>query len=882
MKKRLLSLVLSFTLLIATFIPVNAATEKDFTIKVNTVTATAGQNRVAVDILVENNPGVAGFSFCVNYDTEKLVLVESKIGIEDGYKVIAQPTGYGVNLAWTGFSGYSEDGKIATLYFNIPKDLATSEANIDIVYRAGYDSFYDSGENDIVVQTVNGKISIEALEETDTPSVNIGGVSANFDATDIVVPVTVKNNRGFSGFSFCINYDESRLILNSADILMDGGYKVVGHPEGYGVNIAWTSTEAYTENGTIAELHFSLKEKANSGKAYIDTIFREGYDSFYKFENGSEQDITFEAYSGYVDINNHNFGEWVVTTPATCTSTGLKTRTCLDCSKTETAVILKNSHEYVSVVTAPTCTSKGYTTHTCENCSDYYIDTYVDMVSHTLGEWEQSVAPECDVKGEEIQKCTICKNTINTREVDATGHTFGDWYTVIEATFDEDGQERRDCENCSQYETNTLPKLSESHNCDYTGTEEIITDASCTETGSKKIYCSETECGNYIVESIPAYGHDFSGWTITQKPTENAVGEIYRNCSVCGFEETDSISITDIYPKIIVKGSAGSAGDLITVSIALENNPGISSMKLKLGYDSENFDLKSITDTNKLGNDAHGTEFTTPYSLCWDNEDSDSDYEYNGSIVNLTFKIKEDAQIGTYPITLSYSSQDVVNSNFDKVSLIIENDLISIEESKSVPIDDLLYEITDDSITIIGYKGTKTDLVIEPTYTVAGVKYPVKTIAESAFETNKNIKSIVLPQTVTYIGDYAFYDCNSLEKVTILSSDITIGELALGYYYVSRKENGVVEGFTIVGHSGSMSEEYSAQDEKISFVALPIKGDFNNDGEVDVLDLVRLKKILVGIAISEGACPDIDASGDINSLDLMIFRKFLLGDIDSL
>ena len=310
MKKRIFALLLSITLLFSAVVtPVSAESVNNFTVKVSDATATAGDDRVAVDILLEDNPGIAGFSFCVNYDTEKLVLVESKINIEDGYKVVAQPTGYGVNLAWTGPSGYSKDGKIATLYFNIPKDLTASEANIDIVYRAGYDSFYDSHEHDIAVNTVNGKISIAALQEADKPSVNIGGVSVNFGATDIVVPITVKNNPGFSGFSFCVNYDTSRLVLEDTKILLEGGYKVIGHPEGYAVNIAWTSTEAYTQDGTIAELHFSLKDNANSGKAYINTAFREGYDSFYGFTNGTEQDIAFDAFNGYIDVNNHHFGD---------------------------------------------------------------------------------------------------------------------------------------------------------------------------------------------------------------------------------------------------------------------------------------------------------------------------------------------------------------------------------------------------------------------------------------------------------------------------------------------------------------------------------------------------------------------------------------------
>ncbi len=542
MKKRIFALFLSITLLLSTVVTsVNAEGVNNFTVKVSDTTATAGDNRVAVDILLENNPGIAGFSFCVNYNTEKLVLVESKINIEGGYRVIAQPTGYGVNLAWTGPSGYSKDGKIATLYFNIPKDLTASEGNIDIVYRTGYDSFYDSHEHDIAVNTVNGKISIAALKESDIPSVNIGSVSATFGDTDIVVPITVNNNAGFSGFSFCVNYDTSRLILEDTKILLEGGYKVIGHPEGYAVNIAWTSTDAYIQDGTIAELHFSLKDNANSGKAYINTAFRDGYDSFYNFVNGTEQDIAFDAFSGYVDINNHNFGDWVVTIPATCTATGLKTRTCTDCSKTETVVIPKVAHEYIAVITAPTCTVKGYTTHTCKNCPDYYIDTYVDMIDHTPGEWEQSIAPGCEAKGEEIQKCSVCKTTINTRPVDETGHDFDDWYVAIEAKFNEDGEQRRNCKNCDHFEANRIPKLSESHVCDFTGTEEIIEDATCTENGSKKIYCFEEECGNFEIVEIVAQGHKYGEWYTTLEPTFNEDGEQRRDCNNCNHYETEKL-----------------------------------------------------------------------------------------------------------------------------------------------------------------------------------------------------------------------------------------------------------------------------------------------------------------------------------------------------
>ena len=58
--------------------------------------------------------------------------------------------------------------------------------------------------------------------------------------------------------------------------------------------------------------------------------------------------------------------------------------------------------------------------------------------------------------------------------------------------------------------------------------------------------------------------------------------------------------------------------------------------------------------------------------------------------------------------------------------------------------------------------------------------------------------------------------------------------------------------------------------------------DINSDGSVNVLDLVRLKKILAGKAESNGASSDLDNSGDTSAVDLTILRKFLLGNIDDL
>ena len=54
-------------------------------------------------------------------------------------------------------------------------------------------------------------------------------------------------------------------------------------------------------------------------------------------------------------------------------------------------------------------------------------------------------------------------------------------------------------------------------------------------------------------------------------------------------------------------------------------------------------------------------------------------------------------------------------------------------------------------------------------------------------------------------------------------------------------------------------------------------GDFNCDKNVNMLDLIRLKKIAVSAGVSDGADADIDGSGAVDGGDLTRMKKFILG-----
>ena len=57
-------------------------------------------------------------------------------------------------------------------------------------------------------------------------------------------------------------------------------------------------------------------------------------------------------------------------------------------------------------------------------------------------------------------------------------------------------------------------------------------------------------------------------------------------------------------------------------------------------------------------------------------------------------------------------------------------------------------------------------------------------------------------------------------------------------------------------------------------------GDLNSDGQIDSIDLLELKKYLLGSGtIADTKLADLDANGDVNALDFSLMKQYLLGTI---
>ena len=124
---------------------------------------------------------------------------------------------------------------------------------------------------------------------------------------------------------------------------------------------------------------------------------------------------------------SHTYGEWTVTTPATCTAAGIQTRSCLSCNFKETREIPAPGHDYISTITKEaTETAEGIRTYTCSKCQDSYTEAIAKLPASHKHSYSSSVSkqPSCIEKGIKTYTCS-CGDTYS-EEIPALGHDMAD------------------------------------------------------------------------------------------------------------------------------------------------------------------------------------------------------------------------------------------------------------------------------------------------------------------------------------------------------------------------------------------------------------------------------------------------------------------------
>lgn len=107
------------------------------------------------------------------------------------------------------------------------------------------------------------------------------------------------------------------------------------------------------------------------------------------------------------------------------------------------------------------------------------------------------------------------------------------------------------------------------------------------------------------------------------------------------------------------------AGGVVTLPVSIENNPGVAAFTLELSYDKDVLDFVSVTSSDE-------TDFSVDEWMLVQNGDcflwSNDEYggivyntESNGTMLELVFKVADDAQPGVYPVELGLKDDESAN-----------------------------------------------------------------------------------------------------------------------------------------------------------------------------------------------------------------------------
>ena len=527
--------------------------------------------------------------------------------------------------------------------------------------------------------------------------VNTTPVSADNTETTLTIPVATSK---ISNFNITFDKDEYSLKTGESTSISvsDPAISVFGH---WGSRFVFVTD---TPDLTIADSTVATLSGSITGISEGDTTI-----------SASLYGLTAHQ-TAAVKVHNceNHWDDGKITTPPTCTKTGVKQYTCTICSETKTEEIAALGHDYSSdwtidtaaacetvgskshhctrcdskkdvteipasghswndgaITTEPTCTDEGVKTFTCNACGKTRTEAVAALGHNYSSDWTIDTAAVCETVGSKSHHCTRCDSKKDVTEIPASGHSWNDGAITTEPTCTDEGVKTFTCNACGKTRTEAVAALGHNYSSDWT----IDTAAVCETVGSKSHHCTRCDSKKDVTE-IPASGkHTWNNGIITKPATIAEEGVKTYTCTVCGVTRTETIAKLPM-PTVTPVPTA-------TPTPAITSAP-------------------TVTPTPSV---SVGTKITD---------------KKTGNI---------------YKVTSSRSSSQTV--------------------------------------AFIGNK-VKTSVTIPTTIKIKGATYKVTEISTNAFKNNRKLKKVVIGQNIVRIGKNAFYGCKKLTSITIKSSRLTL------------------------------------------------------------------------------------------------------------
>ena len=433
--------------------------------------------------------------------------------------------------------------------------------------------------------------------------------------------------------------------------------------------------------------------------------------------------------------HEHNFGEWVVTIPATCTEAGEEQRTC-SCGETETRTVAALGHDYVNGVCTRcedmiTATDDSYFTFTELEDGTYSISWAwnTDFPAEVVIPWEYNGKPVTQVEEEAFDSCDSLKSVTIPSSVTSIGYgAFGLCTSLTSVTI-----------------SSGVTSIG------------VYAFASCYSLTSITIPNGVTSIGDGAFRGCDsltsvAIGDDvafigiavFEGCRSLTNITVSSENRFYHNKGDC-LIETES--------KTLIWGSGTSV---------IPDDGSVTSIGVGAYYECENLTSIVIPDGvtsieySAFGDCVNLASVTIPDSVTFIGK-----YAFSGCTGLTSIIIPNSVtSIGDYAFSHCYRL----------TSVTIGDGVTSIGYGAFGYCDSLTSVTIPDSVTSIGeYAFAYCDSLTSVT-----IGDGVTSIAGGAFCGCNSLTNIVIPDSVTSIGIYAFSGCTGLTSITIPDSVTSI------------------------------------------------------------------------------------------------------------
>lgn len=315
------------------------------------------------------------------------------------------------------------------------------------------------------------------------------------------------------------------------------------------------------------------------------------------------------------------------------------------------------AHDYSATYYPAACESYGYTRYTCV-CGDYY-DVIGEMkLRHDWGAPEEAdqlhhycvcsrdethilalehsyeatpVNATCESGGGIQYSCDVCGYSYVAVDTEPLGHQYGAW-TAVDETYHQ---------AVCAHDAHHVKK--ESHVFD----EGVLVPAACGQQGYTRHTCAT--CGYYYdTDYTEALEHQWSAWQQDYPASGETAGRLHRTCALCSAVEYRVLP-AESDPAVVATADSSEEG-WMTVSVLLQNNPGLASLQLVLDYDTDQLQIES-EEALVRGEALSGLLFGTglsghlndgSFKATWVGAENDGS---SGTLFTLRFRILEEGAL---------------------------------------------------------------------------------------------------------------------------------------------------------------------------------------------------------------------------------------------